>query len=784
MYCSRFPVRFITALLAILAFAPCAYAQTGTITGRVVEAQSEAALAGANVGLAGTARGAATDPNGRFVITGIPAGTYTIEASLVGYLTAEHTIQVRANETAALRVALSKDTIELSGITVTGRRGGYVADDVTSANKIGAALTETPQSVSVITRDQLAVKGVDRLSEALRYTPGVQGETFGFEPRTTFLRFRGFDATTTGLYRNGLQLRNPGFAVGYSPEPYGSERIEVPRGPASVLYGAGSPGGLVNFISKRPTRQPFGEVIFEPGTYNRWQGKLDLSGPINADGTVAYRLTGLARASDTQVDFVDNDRIFLAPALSWHPTASTTLTLLGRYQQDNTRSSQRLPAAGTLSDNPNGTIPVDRFLGEPGVDRYDRNQWSAGYLFEQEAGSTVRFEQKLRYYAIDLDDVTVFGSALRDDLRTLDRFVFESFGELGALAVDNQARVDIATGPVDQTLLLGVDYQRVTVDLAQNFGGAPAIDIFDPDYGAAVPAPSPFVENEMDQRQIGLYLQDHVHVYEHWILTLNGRLDWARTETRDRLAENRTEQDDRAFSGRVGLVYKSDLGLAPYASYSESFLPSLGTDEAGTPFDPERGQQVEVGAKYQPPGSNSFATIALFDLTRENFLQTDPETFRQVQTGEARSRGVELEAVAGLAIGLDLTASYTRQDVEITESVADAEAGEHPTQVREQMGSLWADYTFQQGTLGGLGVGAGVRYLGPSFGDVPNTLKAPSVTLVDAALHYDWNDLRIQVNANNVFDHVHVASTFVSGPQDFATYGAARTVTATLRYRW
>lgn len=779
------PTRIFVAIVALLTFAAIpARAQTGTITGTVVGARSGEALPAVNVGLVGTPLGAATDDDGRFTIADVPVGTYTVRASLVGYLTAERQIRVRTGETTDLRVKLSQQAVELGGITVTGRRGGYVANEATSANKIGAALTETPQSVSVITRDQLAAKGVDRLAEALRYTPGVQGETFGFEPRTAFLRFRGFDATTTGLYRNGLQLRNPAFAVGYSPEPYGAERIEVPRGPASVLYGAGSPGGLVNFISKRPTRQPFGELAFEPGAHNRWQGKLDLSGPIDADGTFAYRLTGFARASDTQVDHIHNDRIFVAPAFSWRPTESTTLTLLGRYQQDDTRSSQRLPASGTLESNPNGEIPVDRFLGEPGVDQYDRSQWSVGYLFTQEAGSAWTFEQKARYYAIDLDDVTVFGSVLRDDQRTLDRSVFESFGEFSGVALDNQAQVDVATGSVHQTVLVGVDLQHVSVGSEQNFGGAPPIDIFDPTYGAEIPDPSPFQDTDIDQRQIGLYLQDHVDLHDTWILTLNGRVDWARTETTNNLADGQTEQDDREFSGRVGLVYKSDVGLAPYASYTESFLPSLGTDPEGEPFEPERGAQWELGAKYQPPGANSFLTVALFDLTRENFLQTDPETFQQVQTGAANSRGIELEGVAGFDFGLDLTASYTRQDVEITESVNPDEEGERPTQVREQMGTVWADYTLQQGALAGLGVGAGVRHLGPSYGDVPNTLKAPAVTLVDATIHYDWKGLRVQVNADNVFDNEHIASTFVSGPQDFATYGAARAVTASLRYRW
>lgn len=776
---------FAAVFTAFLVTAFPAYAQQGIVTGTVVAADSdEKPLPSVNVGITGSSLGAATDESGRFTIPEVPVGTYTVKASLVGYETVERQIEVRTSETTALNIRLSQKSVELGGITVTDRRGGYVSDEVASATKIGVPLTETPQSVSVITRNQLAAKGVDRLSEALRYTPGVQGETFGFEPRTTFLRFRGFDATTSGLYRNGLQLRNPSFAVGYSPEPYGAERIEVPRGPSSVLYGAGSPGGLVNFVSKRPTQEPFGEVVFEPGSNNRLQGKIDLSGPIDEDGTFSYRFTSVVREADTQVENVPNDRLFFAPSIRWRPSGATSLTLLGRYQTDNTRSSQRLPVAGTLEPNPNGALPVDRFLGEPGVDRYDREQWSIGYLFSQDIGSAWTVEQKLRYYSINLDDVTVFGGVLQDDMRTLSRSLFESFGELGGIALDNQAQVDFTTGQAQHTFLLGVDVQQVDVGSEQNFGTAPPIDIFDPGFGSEVPEPSPSQDTDISQRQIGAYAQDHINLLDKWTLALNGRVDWAHTETDKNLEETQTEQDDTEFSGRVGLVYESDIGLAPYASYSESFLPSLGTGPDGEAFDPETGMQWEAGARYQPPGTNSYLTVALFDLTRENFLQTDPETFQQVQTGEANSQGIEIEGVASFAVGLDLTASYTRQDVEITESANEQEEGDRPTQVREQMGSVWADYTLQSGSLSGLGFGAGVRHLGDSFGDTPNTLKAPAVTLADAAVHYNWNGFRLQVNADNVFDNEHVASTFVSGQQGFATYGAERTVTASIRYRW
>ncbi len=758
-------------------------AQTGAISGQVVDADTDSALAGVNVGLLDTRLGAATDSEGRFTISNVPEGEYTIQASIIGYKTVKQDIQVESNQTAELQIVLSQKSMELGSISVTGRRAGYSVDEVISVTKIAASMLETPQSFSVITGEQLERQNIEDLGGALRYSSGVQGETFGFEPRTTFVRFRGFDASTSGLYRDGLQLRNPNFTVGYNPEPYGAQRIEVVKGPSSVLYGAGSPGGLVNFVSKKPTQEPFGEVMVETGSFNRLQGQFDVSGPIDGDGDWAYRLTGLARNSDTQVDFINNDRLFLAPSLSWQPSDNTSLVILGRYQNDNTKASQRLPEQGTLEGNPHGAIPRDRFTGEPDVDDYDRLQRSVGYQFKHETGNWT-FRQNARYYAIGLDDITVFGSSLRSDNRTMDRSIFESFGQLDGLTVDNQVQLNADTGPVSHSLLAGLDYQNVNVKSEQNFGGAPPIDLYDPDYGADISDPSPFINTETTQRQTGVYLQDQVSLHDRFILTLNGRYDWADTDTDNKLADSETSQEDQAFSGRAGLTYKTDFGLAPYLSYSESFNPVIGTDASGEPFDPETGQQYEAGVKYQPRGGNSYVTVSLYDLTRQNFLQTDPANFAQVQTGEANSQGLEVEGVASLNFGLDLTASFTRQDVEITESVVPDQVGDRPTQVRETMATLWADYSLQGNLLRGVEVSGGIRHLGPMYGDLPNTLRIPDVTLVDAAVSYTWNNFQLQVNMDNVFNNEYVASGFASGPQNFGTYGARRTIHAGLQYRW
>lgn len=674
-----------------------------------------------------------------------------------------------------------EDEMALPRVYVRGARGGRHYG--ITGTKTGTPLIETPQSVSVITEEQIREQGVDDLAQALRYAPGVSGEPFGFEPRTTFIRLRGFDATTNGLYRDGLQLRNPRFAVGYNIELYGAERVDVLRGPASVLYGQGSPGGLINYISKRPKPFSFGEAEIELGSFDQVQGQFDFGAPVGESGALAYRLTGLVRDSDTQVDFINNDRVFIAPSLTWRPGINTSITFLGYYQDDESRASQAYPAEGTFQPNPNGRVPTNRFTGEPDVDQYDRQEYSVGWLAEHQLTGDWILRQNARVYASELDDVTVFVNGLdQTDLRTLNRFIFGSFGDLDGLAIDNQAQWDFGTGNVQHTLLFGLDYQDVDVGSVQTFGGAPSLDVFDPVYGADVPEPPVFSNTDTSQQQLGFYVQDQLE-FGRWTMTLNGRWDQAETTTLDRQSGGATEQDDEEFTGRAGLVYLADNGLAPYISYSTSFLPALGTNAEGNPLKPETGEQLEAGVKYQPPGARSFVTFALFDIERDDVVEFDPATFLPIQTGQIRSRGLEIEAVADFRWGLDVIASYSYLDMEIRESVIESQLGERPAQVPEHKASIWADYQVRGGALDGLGFGLGVRYNGETFGNVPNTVKVPDHTLVDAAAYYDLGAWQLSLNLQNALDNRFVPGCFVRSSV-LCTYGQVRTVSGSVRYRW
>jgi iron complex outermembrane receptor protein len=691
----------------------------------------------------------------------------------------------------AVTPAAKEKAAELPPLRVVGKATadagwGYRAAKAYSGTKTDTPLIETPQSISVVTEAQMDAQNTRSLAEALRYTPGMQSESFGFEPRVTWLKMRGFDATTSGLFRDGLRLANLNFVIGYNLEPYGAERVEVPRGPVSVLFGQVSPGGLVNYVSKRPSFDPFREISFQAGSFGRLQGMADFGGSLDDGKTLAYRLTALGRDADTQVNFVPDDRVYVAPALTWKPSDATTFTLLTHYQKDDTKSSQRLPAQGTLRTNPNGKIPTNLFTGEPNVDQYYREEYAVGYVFEHHFNEIFTVRQNLRYYDNQTNDSTIFPTSLLPNLSTVTRALYQSFGKLQGFNLDNHLQANFATGILDHTLLAGLDYQHVDATTLQTYGAAPDLDLFDPVYGKQVPKAPVFKNEALTQNQTGLYLQDQMKLTERWRILGGVRHDLVDDETQNRLTSTHTAQTVSKTTGRAGLVYLSEYGLAPYFSYATSFLPVIGSDAAGQAFKPETGEQYEFGVKFQPAGSNSSLTLAYFDLTRQNFITPNPLTFQNVQGGEARSQGVELEGVASFENGLNLTASYTYLNARVTQSSVPEEVGEHLEYVPENKAVLWADYTIPTGMAKGFGIGGGTRFIGRSWGNsfgARNDIEIPSYVLFDAAMHYTWGPVRLALNIQNLLDKEYVTTAFLSGGE-WTTYGPIRMVAGTISYRF
>jgi iron complex outermembrane recepter protein len=679
--------------------------------------------------------------------------------------------------------AITLETFRVEGKkeSATGPIQGYTAERSAAGTKTDTALLETPQAVSVVGREQMDAQQVQSVAEATRYTPGVRAGTFGADSRNDWFLVRGFSAQESGYYLDGLQLFSSAFAT-WRAEPFGLERIESVRGPSSVLYGGTNPGGLLNLVSKRPSAGTLLHVEAGINEFGNGYGGVDAGGAIDAGEHFLYRVSALGRGGGTQVEHTNNDRLFLAPSVSWKPTGRTSLTLHGSYLLDRTKGQNFLPYVGTVVDAPYGRIPTDLFTSEPDLDHFQRDQLLVGYEFEHRFSDAWTVRQNLRYGHLEIDFQNYYGVGYAGEPAgaQLARGNFITVPTAALFTADTQVQARLETGPLRHRILLGVDYKHYRISDEQGYEAGTPLELLNPVYGSYAPPESRYALNETSQDQLGVYLQDQIQFAQRWNLVLSGRHDWVGTDLENELTPASSYDGSvKSFSGRAGLLYAFDSGIAPYVSYARSFNPVAGTTAAGALFEPETGQQVEAGLKFQPDGLESTVGLSVFELRRQNFVTTDG-AFNQLQIGEVRSRGVELELITSLLPGLDVLGALSLYGLEITDG-ADFETGKTPVGSPEFMASLWLDYTFQEGALRGVGAGAGVRSTGRSFADRVNTLEVPGFTLVDLGLHYQRSHWRAAVTVSNLLDDEYVSSC---SSEAACFYGDQRRAALNVGYTW
>ncbi|HGM5836199.1 TPA: ferrichrome porin FhuA [Serratia marcescens] len=687
--------------------------------------------------------------------------------------------------------AAKEDTITVVGGSNSAQQesawgpvGTYVAKRSATGTKTDTPIEKNPQSVSVVTREEMDMRQPDTVKSALAYAPGVFASR-GSSTTYDAVAIRGFPATNTTQYLDGLRLLGDNYSEA-SIDPYFLERAELLRGPVSVLYGKSNPGGLVSMVSKRPTTEPLREIQFKMGTDNLFQTGFDFSDALDDQGIYSYRLTGLAKDSDTQQNMSKEKRYAIAPSFSWRPDDKTNFTLLANIQNDPyTGYYGWLPKQGTLIPLPDGSkLPTDFNEGEAS-NYMARKQRMIGYSFEHAFNDTWAVRQNLRYMQVDTDMKSIYGFGLSSPT-TINRAYVQSKEHLNNFAVDTQAQAKVKTGDIDHTLLFGVDYSRMRNDINSDYGSTDGLSMTQPQYGndvVNINFPYKYLNR---QEQTGLYVQEQGE-WNQWLLTLGGRYDWAKTSANNRVLGYTNERSDGQFTWRGGLNYLFDNGVTPYFSYSESFEPTLDTSINGQTFKPSIGKQYEAGVKYVPKDRPIVLTGALYQLTKNNNLTPDPDNAQfSVQSGEIRSRGVELEAKAALNANVNLIASYTYTDAKYTKD--NTYQGKPTVEVPKHMASLWADYTFHETAVSGLTLGSGVRYVGSSssFNSDNTTFKVPDYTLVDATIKYDLARFglpgsSVGVNINNLFDKTYVSSCY----RDYACYwGAERQVVATATFRF
>lgn len=640
----------------------------------------------------------------------------------------------------------------------------YLAPDARSGTKSDAPLLETPMAISVLTQDLLRDRGAQSLQDALRYSAGVMSDAYGLDNRTDSAIIRG---TEFQQVLDGMRETFTYYNIA-RPDPWALERIEIVRGPASVLYGQGPVAGVVNLVSKTPQSTAAREIVGEYGSFDRRQLAVDLTGPLSADGQWLYRLVGLYRESGTQVDHASDDRQLLSPSLSWRPNDALQWTLLGTVQRDETgQTISFLPHSGTALPNPNGQIPVSRFTSEPGFDRFDVDKEAISSMLSWQLSPVWSLHQNARYakndnpYRALYPDVFSNPQApfLDPEQRSVARYVYMRLRKAEDFTADTQARAVFSVGALTHELLAGIDIGRSKLSERNGYGyNATPFDLYAPEYGLdfEIPELGPAAHTKMNFD--GVYLQDQIKIAERFIVVGGLRHDWAKTDP-----DGAGSRRDEATSGRAGLLWLARHGISPYLSYSTSFLPNSDVDpDTEQIYDPVRGKQFEAGIKFQPR-ADTLITASWYDLDEKNRVAYGVLGVSGLTRVDAK--GLELEATTRLG-ALDVVASYTYNDHAPREYTA--------TQPEHQA-SLWSKYRWH-----GLEFGGGIRYLG-STSDETGAIGIDAVTLIDALAAYHWRQWRLAINATNLGDEVYVASCLVRGD---CFYGNRRVVVGSVAYRF
>jgi iron complex outermembrane recepter protein len=647
--------------------------------------------------------------------------------------------------------AQDEDAIQ---VVVTGEQDeGYVVDNATTATRTDTPIQDVPQSIQVVPQQVIEDQRAITVNDALRNVSGVAVGESSLQFSNSIL-LRGFESFNS-YFIDGV--RNARGGVSTQLETVNVERIEVLKGPASVLYGQADPGGVINFVTELPLSEPYYAIEPTIGNFDFYRPTLDFSGPLNADRTVLYRLNAAYESAGTFVDDLDYERLFIAPTLSVQLGENTSLIFEGSYQNNPRPRYVGLPAVGTVVTNPLGDVPRSRNLGDPDVDDVNWSITNLGYRLEHNFSDNLTLRNTFRAeFAEIIESDAIFLTGLEPDNRTVNRFLSRSEGDTQNYTLQTDLVGTIQTGIVKQELLLGLELRRLTQEFEVLGASLPSIDLFDPD--SELPSLQ-FEENYnafQENGYVGVYAQDLISIGENLHILLGGRFDWVDQRYEGRLeGETTLVQGDTAFSPRAGIVYQPIPPVSLYASYSQSFFPEgdFGSRNAdNTPFEPTTGEQFEVGVKTDFLDGRLSATLAAYQVTRQNIVTDDPDRPGfSIQLGERRSRGIEFDVIGEILPGWNLIANYAYTDAEITEDNGGFE-GNQPNNVPEHSGSFWTTYEIQNGDLQGLGFGAGIFVVGDRQGDLANTFELPSYVRTDAALFYRRDNWQVALNVKNLFD--------------------------------
>ncbi|MNO29386.1 Ferrichrome-iron receptor precursor [compost metagenome] len=641
-----------------------------------------------------------------------------------------------------------------------------VAKELWVGGKVATSILNTPASVSVVTNKEMQQRSVSTTEEALQYTPGVVSDYYGSDDRNDYFLIRGFQATT---YRDGLTLSS---MRGVREDPYAYERIEILRGANSTLFGPADPGGSVNFVTKQPRFEKFGQGYVTYGSYDHAETGIDVGDALNDEQTLAGRFTAKMQNSDREYDHSQDDNRFVMGGLTWAPTDFTSATVVLDYLKTNSSPNS-------------GGYPLDKeydrsdFYGEPGYNFHDveRTSLSGNITHDFDNGFVLRSNLRYSELTDDFGYVYLSDNASRVGT-TIPRYVFGTDSDADQLNGNLMLQYDAQFEHIDSSTLVGVEYLDSTTKQSSVYGLAPSIDIANPVFTGVPGGITPYTRKKNDATTKAVFLQQNLSFFDRVIATAGVRNDSMDLSSKEYIGGEQTEKDNFSeTSYRAALTYIVNDEVSTYVSMVESVSPP----QVGV--TPQTGKQYEVGIKYSPMGMDALFSAAVYDLTQENvtIAVVLPSGIIEQQTvGESRVRGLDLEAKAQVTQDISVIGAYSYMESEVLRgSLYDGSSlkGNEFTTAPKHTASLWSYYDIP-GT--DVSVGLGARYVGAYYMDAANTKKSDGTTLFDAALNYKIaKGTDLALNVSNLFDEQHVVG---SGTANY--YNPGREVTAKVSYSW
>ena len=633
---------------------------------------------------------------------------------------------------------------------------------------------DAPMSYSRINQELLQKRQADSVNAALRYEPGVSTESRGTVSIFDEYNIRGFK--TYSNFYDGLRLPYDG-AWNLMPQVdiYATEAVEVLKGPASSLYGYAAPGGMVNQVAKTPKNTQESEVQLRFGNQNLKEVAVDTTGPIS--DTLNYRLVALKRKKEGQMQTTEEERTLINPSLEWRPTEDVSVLANLFYQDDPEMvPSTPLPAVGTVYNASYSKLDSDAYAGDE-WNHFSKEVLMPSVTVNWAINDKLTFKHILRYTDAEAQQRNMYNQEgfITGSDKILNRVAYTTDEKMNNWTTDNQLAYQLDTANTSHNLLFGVEYQETDSSATYFDAGAdgtPNLDLSNPDFSQINAGTLPLdiyrQKQDIEQSQLGFYVQDEMQ-WQDLTVVAGLRHDnfdstTEQTEaTKGAVYSNKTIDNDASkTSGRLAAIYDLDNGFSPYASYSQSFQPVVGSNFiTNKAFEPTTADQLEVGIKYLSPDRVTQGTLAVFDITQKNVVVTNPANSQQkVQTGEITSKGFEVSGNHMLSDWVDIAASYSYTDAEITEDEFNPDVvGNTPAQTAKHKATLWADYY----ATDKLTLNAGVRYEDGMQLDKQNSDDLPSVTLVDIGGSYQINPmLTVGASINNLFDKTYVGTCYDS----------------------